>query len=202
MGRDNVSERILSPRKTTLGAQDALENLVGGALKDGAQCYVIAEQATYRFLAGSELPADGKLIVAPLGKQGRFVRESGLVGLALLEAGQLRHGPEVGTFVEYKALALAQFELLPDGGVRYIGTVPRVAVIDASAVMKSDAVQLYVTIETEAAVVAASDTRDLMQSCMGFRQVMPGDTFKLRVRKHPEQHLPEGSLGSLRIVLV
>lgn len=199
--RSNAGERTLGARKTARGHKDALENIVGHALHDGAQCFVIEEQANYRFVAGSELPESDKYIVAPLGKRGRWIRESGLVGLALLEAGRLRHGPESGTFAEYKPQALAQFELLPDGGVRYIGTVPRVAFVAATASLGARAL-LYIGLINQGVVIAAAADANLVdQACTGVVQLMPGDTLVLRARLR-DGLVSEGSSGSLRVVLV
>mgnify|MGYP001588543273 CR=1 FL=1 len=113
MDRSNPGQRILSARRTTRGPLDSLETLVGIAMVDGAQCFVVEEQANYRYLADSKLPADGTFVVAPLGNRGRFVRESGLVGLALLEDGALTHNESGLTkiFTGYQQTKLVQFEL-------------------------------------------------------------------------------------------
>jgi len=131
MGRDtsNAGRRILNSRRTLSGKGESLENTIGRALQDGAQCFVIEEQANYRFLAQCTLPGDGRYIVVPQGdKFGRWVRENGLAGLALLEGG--KPGPD-GIFREFTYQKLVQFEMTPEALV-YVGTVVRLAHLSAT----------------------------------------------------------------------
>src|SRR5882757_10916942 len=119
--RDNASQRILSPRRDTGGHDDSLRNTYGRTLLDGAQCYVVEEEANYRFLRHSVLHADGKFVVETVDHVGRWVRDQGLVGFALLDQGQLHEG----SFRDYKKYQLVQFAINGDGRIIYTGAVPR-----------------------------------------------------------------------------
>ncbi len=122
MDRSNAGQRILNSKRTLRGAEDALENYIGQALQTGCQCFVLDEEANYRFLSSSTLKPDGQHIVAPHTGPGRWIRESGLVGFALLEGGKLTNG----VFGGYTYQKLVQFEMTPEALV-YVGAVPRVA---------------------------------------------------------------------------
>lgn len=190
---------MLGARKTTQGSQDALENIVGGGLHDGAQCYVIEEQANYRFVATSTLEADGKLVVTPLGGRGRWLRESGLVGFAMLEGGTPR--PEEGErgwiFADYGASHLTQFTAEGDM-VRYVGKPPRLAhVYGAASLRVASQVEVFVVIANQARIVAAAHLAHSGNvSVAGVALIMPGDTLVLRARG-----AIDGGSGSLRVVL-
>jgi hypothetical protein len=197
--RSNVGERVLGARKTTQGSRDALENIVGHALHDGAQCYVIEEQANYRFVATSELPPDGRLVVAPLGNRGRWIRESGLVGFAMLEKGTPRpeEGERAWIFADYATTHLTQFKA--EGGiVRYVGQPPRLTLIYGAADLRvSSQVEVFVVVANQARVVAAGHLAHSGNvSVAGVALLMPGDTLVLRARGA----INDGT-GSLRVVL-
>ncbi len=116
--RDNASLRILSPRQTTQGHDSSLLNTYGKTLLNGAQCYVIEEEANYRFLANSVLHADGRFVVEPIDRSGRWVREGGTFGVAIIRDG--------------KPQLLIQFAM--DGAkLVYTGNVSRLACIAASS---------------------------------------------------------------------
>src|SRR5262245_60996000 len=125
MGRDlsNVGKRFLNARRTCLGREDALENMAGLAIQDGAQCFVTVEQANYRFLKASQLDADGRFVVKPAGGHGRWIRESGLVGFAMLEGGKLETDSQ--WFANYQQRDLVQFEESADHLALYVGSTPR-----------------------------------------------------------------------------
>ncbi len=118
MSRDNASQRILSPRQTTQGHDSSLKNTLGATLLNGAQCFVISEESNYRFLRHSQLHADGKFVVEPIDREGRWVRESGgTFGVAIIRDSK----PEL----------LVQFAI--DGNkLVYTGSVPRFACIMAT----------------------------------------------------------------------
>lgn len=190
---------MLGARQTTQGSQDALENIVGGGLHDGAQCYVIEEQANYRFVATSTLEADGRIVVAPLGGRGRWLRESGLVGFAMLEKGTpcVEEGERGWIFADYESSYLTQFKA--EGGiVRYVGHPPRLALIYGAASLRvSSQVEVFVVIANQLRVVAAahlSHSGDV--SVAGAALLMPGDALVLRARGA----INDGA-GSLRVVL-
>jgi hypothetical protein len=128
----NADKRILNPRKTVLGARDSLENTLGATLHDGAQCYVIGEQANYRFSMHSKLPLRPPYIIQPIDAKGQWVRESGLVGFAVLSDGKL--DAQSCRFTDYEHGSLVQFEMR-QGELAYEGTVSRLALIDASAAL-------------------------------------------------------------------
>lgn len=137
MDRSNAGQRILNSKRTLLGAEDALENYIGRALQDGCQCFVLEEQANFRFLASCGLKPDGAYVVAPHGdNHGRWVRESGLVGFALLEGGKLGADGS-GIFGGYTYQKLVQFEMTPEALV-YVGAVPRVAQLSATSPAPTD----------------------------------------------------------------
>lgn len=124
MSRDNAGQRVLNARRVLCGAEESLENTFGGTLPDGAQCFVIEEQANYRFLQTCTLPEDGQYVVMPKGdKRGRWVRAEGLVGFALLEGGKL---DDAGVFGGWTYQKLVQFEVTKEALV-YVGGVPRLA---------------------------------------------------------------------------
>lgn len=128
--RDNASQRILSPRKVTVGADESLENTYGRTLIDGAQCYVTEAEATYRFLKNSVLHADGTFVVAPVDEIGRWVREGGTMGFALLDNGEPAPGEACVSYIgKYADQQLVQFATQKDGAVLYTGAVPRMALV-------------------------------------------------------------------------
>ncbi len=202
--RSNVGERLLGTRKTVQGTQDALANIIGGGLNDGATCYVIQEQANYRFVASSQLAPDGKLVVATVGNRGRWIREAGLVGLALLDSGLLP--PESSDFpgltrcfADYKQKTLAQFEL-QEGAALYVGTVPRLALVFGSAdlAFERGGADLYVRVDNEVKIVTSSPAEVAgFVACSGSVLLMPGDRLSLCVRLTG----PASGSGSLRVVL-
>jgi hypothetical protein len=72
-----VTLRILGPRATLLGADDALENIVTDILPDGALCWVTEAEAPYRLHKTSTVAANGTTIIEPSAGPGRWIRESG-----------------------------------------------------------------------------------------------------------------------------
>jgi len=206
----NVGARLLGARRTVRGNKDALENIIGHAIHDGAQCYVIEAQANYRFLAQSELRADGELVVAPVGNRGRWVRESGLVGMALLEAGATTARDEqmVVGFSNYTHSKLVQFEwdegpsVGPDKvTVVYTGTVPRLALLLGSAQLLFDrgSAELFIRLDNHGrALTSASLAFAGHVACSGAAQLMPGDKLSLCMRVSAP---PVTGAGSLRVVL-
>ena len=190
MGHDNASQRILSPRRDTAGSDNSLRNTLGRTLLDGAECFVTEEEANYRFLKHSVLHADGKFVVEPVDHAGRWVREQGLVGFALLDEGELHEG----TFRDYKKTQLVQFALNGDGRVIYTGTVPRKAFV-VGRTGPQGFVALVATV--------SRDKETLHLAAQGGSQVFtvfvirPGDAISLNVAAVPEMSLP----ASLEIVL-
>lgn len=167
--RSNAGQRILNSKRTIRGAEEALENYIGHSLQDGCQCFVIEEQSNYRFLAASKLPADGKHIVAPhttpQNGPGRWVRESGLAGFALLESGTLKEG----RFRDYKYQMLVQFEM-KGSELRYLGTVPRAALFFGTSEEQVNVVLLQGELPR---IVAGGKRGD--QGAAGCAILHPGD---------------------------
>lgn len=135
MGRDNsnAGQRVLQARSYLRGADDSLANIIGVGLPDGAMCYVVEKQANYRFVRGSALaPDDHDVVVEPVGGGGRWVRESGTIGFALLSNG-VPDAPEqsqVTNIVRYAKAQLVQFALEAETGIAiYTGAVARLAAV-------------------------------------------------------------------------
>lgn len=134
MGRDNsnAGQRVLQARKYLRGADDSLANIIGGGIIDGAVCFVIEKQANYRFLQSSTLAADEHgIVIEPVGGVGRWVRETGTMGFALLNGG-VPDAPNasVSNIVRYASAQLVQFALENDTGiVIYTGAVTRFALL-------------------------------------------------------------------------
>jgi hypothetical protein len=189
MGRDNAGQRVLNARRKLRGADDCLENTFGRTLPDGAQCYVIDEQANYRLVHGCEFPEDEQHVVMPKGdKFGRWVRSEGLVGFALLEGGKL---DEVGFFKDWKYQKLVQFEMTP-GALVYIGTVPRLALFSAYAMNLSVSVSL---LQGEVRQVAMGIHK---ASASGIAMVHPGERI-VCMGGGPEEHKDDPA--NLQVVL-
>lgn len=135
MSRDNAGQRVLNARQALRGAEGCLENTFGRQIPDGAQCFVIEEQANYRLVHNCSLPEDDRYVVIPYGdRYGRWVRAEGLVGFALLEGGKpepSKDGSQL-IFRGYSYQKLVQFEMT-DEALVYIGSVPRVAHVSAAA---------------------------------------------------------------------
>jgi len=182
MGQSNAGERILAPRKTLKGQRDALENLVGSPLHDGAQCYVQSEEATYRFVKDSKLEPDGKHVVSPIGGHGRFIRESGPMAFAMLDGGVLDTSTKL--FSGYASRQLVQFEE-QDGSLIYVGRVGRIATCFgfASLAQGADLYLAHVTSQADrvavGTVIAAAPGG---YSCSAMLGLMPGDKLSLRAR--------------------
>jgi hypothetical protein len=128
--RSNAGQRVLNARGFTRDNGDSLENTIGSTLPDGAQCWVTEQQANYRFLRHSLLHADGTYVVTPIDGKGRWVREPGLCGFALLDGGVLHD--DRPSFRSYTKQQLMQFALNGDGRAIYTGTVPRLAALGGS----------------------------------------------------------------------
>lgn len=197
MGNENAGRRILSPRRALSGSEEGLENTFGRTLLDGAQCYVIEQQANYRFVANCDLPEDGEYVVTPKGdKFGRWVRAEGLVGFALLEGGKVGEGDQ---FSEYTYQKLVQFEMTPEALV-YIGSIPRLARLSASAKNVAALQMAFLQIAPLAAREIAFSSSG---SVDGVALVHPGERIVLRA---VQGHLMEGPLlgatgGSLQVIL-
>jgi len=136
--RSNVSHRVLNTVRTTTGAARSLENFIGLALVDGAQCFVIEEEANYRWLAESTLVADGRFVVKASGpnEQGRWVRESASVGFALLEEAEcaaVNSSSSSLSFSNYAHQQLVQFEMLDAATLVYRGRTKRLAMLFGKA---------------------------------------------------------------------
>jgi len=174
-----------------LGAEGALENYIAHGLADGCQCFVIEEQANYRFLAGSTLKPDGKYVIASHTKgPGRWRRESGLVGFALLEGGKL---DEDERFTGYTYQNLVEFEMR-ESELTYIGTVTRLAVfLGSTTLAKQLGIEL---LQGEARVVAGA--RSLKApghlTVSGSSLLHPGDRIVMRARG-PLEAATRGALG-------
>lgn len=139
MGRDNsnAGQRVLQARSYLKGSDDSLSNIIGVGLPDGAMCYVVEKQANYRFLKNSSLDPDGEIVIGPAGPDGcgRWVRESGTVGFALLSGGMITSDNNAGAAVaRYVDTRLVQFALESETGILvYTGAVPRMALVTAHA---------------------------------------------------------------------
>jgi len=194
MSKDNASQRILSPRRTAQGADDSLRNTLGRTLIDGAQCFVTEEQANYRFLQHSVLHADGRFVVEPVDHSGRWIREPGLCGFALLDGGKLGEAgkPEPLMFRGYNLCKLVQFALEPDGRVLYTGSVPRLGHLAGRSKVEA----LRITVERP-----GSDPQffDGIDGAFGVAILRPGDVLSLRVLA---PQLPEAPVsGTLECLL-
>jgi len=182
MSRDNAGQRVLNARRKLCGADESLENTFGRTLPDGAQCFVISEQANYRFVAQCALPDDGQYIVTPKGdKYGRWVRSEGLVGFALLEGGKLIDD----RFSGWTYQKVVQFEVTPDALV-YIGSVSRLAHLSAAAKGSAEILLL----QGEPRVVASG----LCPS--GAAMLHPGERIVVAPSGEPGDHV-----ASLQVVL-
>lgn len=188
--RDNASQRILSPRRDTAGRDDSLRNTYGRTLLDGSQCYVTDEEANYRFLKHSVLHADGKFVVETVDHQGRWVREQGLTGFALLDEGLLHEG----CFRDYKKSQLVQFAVNGDGRIIYTGAVPRKAFLVGRATPSAGAA-LVVVLSREKEVLWTAQGTDAEVSTVLI--VRPGDAVTLNVAAVPTGNV----FGALEIVL-
>lgn len=127
----SANTHVLPARRTASGHDNSLQNTQGARLADGAQCFVIDQQANYRFIKSSVLNADGTFVVAPSDSHGRWVREQGLVGFAILQDGKVPEGSV--QCVGYKEHLLVQFAVSPDGWVIYTGIPPRFAFVHGFA---------------------------------------------------------------------
>lgn len=198
MSKDNVGARHLSARQVTVGHSDSLVNTYGRTLPDGAQCWVVEEQANYRFLKSSELHADGTFVVMPVDGQGRWVREQGLVGFALLIGGKLAEAKpeqlEVRPFLGYQKSMLVQFAEMPDGRIIYTGRTPRMAYVMGSAAGGGRSIGITrrtaagESLGVASGMIAASTTL-LLGS---------GDTLQL----HTDDLTSEQALGQISITLL
>lgn len=188
--QENVSKRILNPRKCIRGKEDALEGTFGKTLVDGAECYVIDKQANYRFLQDSELHADGEFVVMPVDRCGRWVREQGLVGFAALRAGVPN---DELVFARYAKEQCVQFASSPDGTVVYTGAVPRGAVIVGQAHIAETALVLMVLpVGADSYVVPG-----IPDSVMHLAILHPGDRVSLHAAAKPNGTMSAGLFISL-----
>lgn len=199
----SADKRILSARRWLRGPRDALDNIIGLQLDEGTQCYVIEEQANYRFTSTCSLPVDGRFVVRPNGGNGKWVRESGLSGFALLERGTVQVDPgicDIAMFGEFKEQQVVQFEQVK-GAVRYIGSVPRVALIFGSAELAFDrgSAELYVSVDSQGVAIAQAHLATAGSMAVStMAMLMPGDSISLRARS--KEHA--SGTGSLRAVLL
>lgn len=128
----NAGKRVLGARKRLRGTDDSLANILGVGIPDGAQCFVIDEQASYRFLKECMLAEDERFVVAAAGPgSGRWVRESGLVGFALLTGGIPIDISNGCCFGDFRTKHLVQFAMNGIHRVVYTGTVKRLAIVNA-----------------------------------------------------------------------
>ena len=189
MSRDNAGQRVLNARRVLCGAEESLENTFGGTLPDGAQCFVIEEQANYRFLQTCALPEDGQYVVMPKGdKRGRWVRAEGLVGFALLEGGKLGDG---GAFAGWTYQKLVQFEVTPKALV-YVGSVPRLAHFSAFAWNLAVSVTL---LQGDPRIVCAGLAAS---SVSGAALIHPGERITCLGAGQEEN---KGDLATLQVIL-
>lgn len=189
MGNDNASHRVLSARSVLRSNEKGLENTFGRTLPDGAQCFVIEEQANYRLVHGCTLPEDDRYIIMPKGdKFGRWMRAEGLVGFALLEGGKLN---ELGAFEGWTYQKLVQFEVTP-GALVYIGAIPRLALFSAYAMNLSISVSL---LQGEARQVAMGVHK---ASASGTALLHPGERI-VCMGGGPDEH--KNDPASLQVVL-
>jgi len=180
MGRDNASNRILSPRHSVDGHADSLKNTLGATLHDGAQCFVTGEEANYRFLKHSVLHPDGKFVVEPQDRSGRWVRESGTFGVAVLRDGKFQDGKVGG----YQPQLLVQFAI-NGSKLIYTGSVSRLACVTASASM-AFATSVHIGSEKDTRKVLATDVVSVINpgECVSIETTPPVDddvTFALTV---------------------
>lgn len=177
MSRDNASMRILSPRKRLRG-DESLEGTFGATLLNGATCFVLDMEASYRFLKHSVLHADGEHVVMPFDRIGRWVREQGLVGFAALHGGS----PDKDlVFTGYKHEQLVQFASSLDGHVVYTGSIPRAATIAAQAAQAEAALVLVVEpVRGDRYVVAGTP-----ESVCRLAVLHPGDKLSLHAAAVP-----------------
>ncbi len=194
MSRDNAGQRVLNARRKLCGGPDeSLENTFGRTLPDGAQCFVIEEQANYRLVHNCAFPEDGQYVVMPKGdRYGRWVRAEGLVGFALLEGGRIGEDDQ---FNEYTYQKLVQFEVTPEALV-YVGSIPRLAHLSASA---KNVAGLQVAFLQGAQCAAREVAFGSSDSVTGAALVHPGE----RIVLHAVRLLRDSPVlnGSLRVVL-
>jgi hypothetical protein len=175
--KSNAGQRTLGARSVLRGAEDSLENILAMTVPDGAQCFVLEEQANFRLIKNCELAPDEHVVVKPVGPDsGRWVRESGLVGYALLSGGtQLGEG---FVFGKYTSCQLVQFSMNGETTLVYTGTVRRLALVGG------------ISSETDAQAEVNGEPAD------GFRFLSPGDQILLVGGPSA------GAVGSLQVVLV
>jgi len=133
MDKSNVGQRVLGARKRLRGGEDSLDSILGMQMPDGAQCFVISEQANFRFVSGSLLAADEHCVVVPAGPEsGRWVREGGLIGFAILKEGRevAATGAQRFSIGKYAKQQLVQFSVSGDSVLVYTGSAPRLAIVD------------------------------------------------------------------------
>lgn len=191
MGKEeNVSKRVLNPRRCLRGPEQALEGTFGKTLVDGAECYVLDKQTNYRFVQRCELHADGEFVVMPADKTGRWIREQGLVGFAALRGGA--PGPEL-VFVGYAEEQLVQFASSPDGSVVYTGAVPRAATVVAQAEIADRALVLVVAPAKGKQYVVDGTP----QGATHLTVLHPGDKVSLHSAAVPSAEMRAGLFVSL-----
>lgn len=204
--RSNVSHRVLNAVRTATGTKDSLENFIGLALVDGAQCFVTDEEANYRWLAKSVLAPDDHFVVKASGPsdQGRWVRESGLTGFAMLEDGEAIPNDLGLVFGKYKTQQLVQFEMTSQETLVYRGAVRRLAMLFGKAQLAFDrghlslAIRLNQNSGDEPRFIAAQriELNGLASvACSGI--IEPGARLSLEAIGPYGQ----GGIGSLRVVL-
>ena len=200
MDNSNAGQRVLGARKTVRGQKDSLENLPSHGLHDGASCYVIEEQANYRYVQGSTLEPDGRFVVMPVGNKGRFVRESGLTGFAMLDEGTLSPRGDILAFKGYLSSNRVQFKLTEEGDAMYVGTVPRLAIVSGVAQLEfgNGMADLFLGIASQRLLFAStSASASGFASVSSMYQLMPGDRVFLGAAF---SRIGAGK-GSLRILL-
>ncbi len=188
-----MNAHVLPARRTTSGHDNSLQNTQGSRLTDGAQCFVIDRQANYRFLKGAVLHADGEFVVAPSDDQGRWIREQGLVGFAILHGGKVPEGEiQVSGYSEQRAV---QFAVSPDGRVFYTGYPPRFAFIHGFAT--DGAPGLGIVVQRAGGGDPAPVASEHKSSAQGWCLLQQGDWVALQLSSVASVPV----VGALHIVL-
>lgn len=191
MGRDNsnVGQRMLQARSYLRGSDDSLANIIGVGLPDGAVCYVLEKQASYRFVKSSTLaPDEFGIVVEPVGSVGRWVRESGTVGFALLSGGAPdAPNAELSTIVNYGTAQMVQFALEKETGILvYTGDVPRLA-----------SVFVYASSEPLPVVSVNHGNHDQWTVTCGVTELKTGSRLRLTA-----EHRPRELVAGMQVILL
>lgn len=188
MDRSTAGQRILGSRTKLLGSNESLETIIATALTDGAICFVTDEGANYRYYANSELPQSLPYVVVPSIKHGRWIREGGSVGFAILwgNGERVAHEGEAPLHTDlcrsFKSEApVVQFEM-DNTGVKYVGPHPRLALTLLSAVTKVDRGGGVIELGQMKAPFTGEPQRP---SICGVRLLAPGDRVQPKITVVP-----------------